>query len=121
MLCRRLKALGIGNVNPSNVRLTTLLGAGATPEEFVASVPKALSAKDPFAYLLGIVEGERIRAAQLMRQVHHGPMPSQPQSAFAERRQRQLAVAGALTGKPMPAPPPVQPVEVIDAETRLLP
>ncbi len=81
MLCRRLKAMGIGNVNPGNLRLDTLLKAGATPEEFLAAAPKAMQANDPFAYLLGIVEGERIRAAQVARQVHHGPMPPRPGNA----------------------------------------
>ena len=124
MLCRRLKAMGIGNVNPGNLRLDTLLKAGAQPEEFVAAAPKALSANDPFAYLLGIVEGERIRAADMAKRVHQGPMPAAPPPAgsFAERRDRQLTVAAVLTGvqPPKPAPKPIHPDEVIDGQTRLL-
>lgn len=123
MLCRRLKAMGIGNVNPGNLRLDTLLKAGAQPEEFVAAAPKALSANDPFAYLLGIVEGERIRAADVAKRVHQGPMPTAPPApgSFAERRDRQLTVAAVLTGVQSPkAPAPAQPVEVIDGQTRLL-
>ncbi|WP_067070363.1 hypothetical protein [Roseateles chitosanitabidus] len=76
LLCRRLKAMGISNVAPGHLRFTTLLKAGATPEEFFAAVPKALHARDPFGYLVGVVEGERMRAAEMVKQVHHGPMPT---------------------------------------------
>jgi len=96
MLCRRLKAMGIGNVNPGNLRLDTLLKAGAQPEEFVAAAPKALSANDPFAYLLGIVEGERTRAAEIAQRVHRGPMP------------------------PRGAPPPAQDTAARNAEAKRL-
>ncbi|PIM51916.1 hypothetical protein CS062_17475 [Roseateles chitinivorans] len=98
MLCRRLKAMGIGNVSPGNLRLDTLLKAGAAPEEFVAAVPKALSAKDPFAYLLGIVEGERTRAAEVAKRVHHGPMPPRGASPPPQDTAARNAEAKRLLG-----------------------
>ncbi len=73
-LCRALKTAGIANVNPGNLRLTTLLQAGATEGEFMAHVAKAADKGDPFAYLLGAVEGERKRALSTAGQLHRGPM-----------------------------------------------
>lgn len=111
LLCRRLKAMGISNVAPGHLRFTTLLKAGATPEEFFAAVPKALHARDPFGYLVGIVEGERMRAAEMVKQVHHGPMPggrkaSPPVQDIAARNAEAKRLLGFDT-------PPTQ--EVLDA------
>ncbi len=74
-VCIALKRAGIGMVNPSNPRLLALLQAGATPDEFTAAATKALDKADPFAYVLGTVEGERTRATRLAGQVHRGPLP----------------------------------------------
>lgn len=74
-LCLALKRLGIGGVNPGHPRLLALLAAGATEAEFAGFVPQALGSNNPFAYLLGVVEGERKRAATVAAQSHRGPMP----------------------------------------------
>ena len=40
----------------------------------MALLPSADKARDPFAYLLGAVEGERIRAKATGGQLHRGPL-----------------------------------------------
>jgi uncharacterized protein YdaU (DUF1376 family) len=77
LLCRRLRQAGIGNVNPGHPRLAALLAVGATEAEFLALTGKAMTASDPFAYLLGAVEGERKRAAETRAQLQGGPAPAQ--------------------------------------------
>jgi uncharacterized protein YdaU (DUF1376 family) len=77
-ICRALKTAGIANVNPGNLRLTTLLAAGATEAEFLAHADKARDKGDAFAYVLAAVEGERKRAAATAGQLHQGAMPSAP-------------------------------------------
>jgi hypothetical protein len=76
-VCIALRKAGIASVNPASPRLLTLIEAGATVEEFVAHVAGAIkSGNNPFAYLLGAVEGERKRAAGTASQLHRGPMPT---------------------------------------------
>ncbi len=78
-ITREIRRAGIGNVNPDHLRFRTLVDAGATAAEFLASAPKALQiAGDRFAYLLAIVEGERKRAASTAGEIHRGPMPGTP-------------------------------------------
>ena len=79
-----LKAAGIGNVNPGNLRLTTLLAAGAQQDEFLAHAEKARDKGDAFAYVLAAVEGERKRAAATAGQLHTGRLPNR-QEALEER------------------------------------
>lgn len=82
-LCRELRLAGIADVNPGHPRLLALLAAGAQPAEFVGFVAAARdkSPRTPFAYLLGMVEGERARAAQLAGQLHRGAMPMNAKAA----------------------------------------
>lgn len=77
LLCRRLRQAGIGNVNPGHPRLAALLAVGAAEAEFLAFADKAMTASDPFAYLLGAVEGERKRAAETQARLQGGPAPEQ--------------------------------------------
>ena len=96
-IAKALRQAGI-EASPGTLRFRTLVDAGATTEEFLAMVPDAIDKDKPFAYLLGAVEGERKRAANTARQLHHGPMPQAPpprQSAT----ERQIATMNALTGK----------------------
>lgn len=84
-----LKAHGIGGVGPSHPRLTALLAAGATVEEFTAFAAKALDAAPAraFEYVLGCVEGERQRAKDTAAKLHRGPMPvAQSKQAALEAR-----------------------------------
>ncbi len=74
-VCIALKAAGVAQVNPSNQLLRALVDAGATPAEFTAAAAKAIGKGDPFAYVLGVVEGERKRAAATASQLHRGAMP----------------------------------------------
>lgn len=88
-LCRALADAGIGRTNPGNLRLTTLLEAGATAAEFLAFTDKAKDADDPFAYVLGCVEGERKRAKRNGAEMHRGRLPSKQEAI--EQRNRAAA------------------------------
>jgi hypothetical protein len=70
-----LRKAGI-QANADHPRLLALCEAGATAAEFLALLPTAEKAANPFAYLLGAVEGERKRAAATAEQLHKGPMPN---------------------------------------------
>ena len=86
-VCLALKPLGIRG-NPSHPMLQALVDAGATPQEFVDAAPAAHGKADPFAYLLGVVQGRRRDAADVAKGLHKGPIPptqSKPPTA-AEMR-----------------------------------
>lgn len=76
-VCIALKAAGVQAVNPSHPTLRVLVDSGATVEEFVAAAAKASGKGNAFAYVLGVVEGERKRAAATAGQLHQGAMPGQ--------------------------------------------
>lgn len=76
-ITRQLKAAGLSRVNPGELRFRALVDAGATGDEFLAYVPRALKADDPFAYLVATVEGERKRIAANAGGLHTGPIPKQ--------------------------------------------
>lgn len=92
-VCRQLRQAGIADVNPGHPRLLALLQAGAQPAEFTGFVPAALakSQRAPFAYLLGMVEGERTRAASMAGQLHRGALPNRQEAI----EQRNAAVGDA--------------------------
>ncbi len=89
LLCRALADAGIGRTNPGHPRLQALLQAGATSAEFLAFADKARDMDDPFAYLLGCVEGERKRAKRTGAEVHKGRLPSKQEAI--EQRNRAAA------------------------------
>lgn len=74
-VCLALKAHGI-NGNPSHPMLLALIAAGATAQEFVNAAPSAAGKADPFAYLLGVVKGQRRDAAEAAQGLHKGAMPA---------------------------------------------
>lgn len=74
-VCLALKAHGI-NGNPSHPMLLALIAAGATAQEFVNAAPSASGKADPFAYLLGVVKGQRRDAAEAAQGLHKGAMPA---------------------------------------------
>ncbi len=80
-VCKALRQAGIADVNPGHPRLLALLQAGAQPAEFTGFVHVAKSQRAPFAYLLGMVEGERTRAASMAGQLHRGAMPMTAKAA----------------------------------------
>ena len=94
-LCRDLRRAGIADVNPGHPRLLALLEAGAQPAEFTGFVAAARdkSPRSPFTYLLGMVEGERERAASSASRLHRGPMPNKQQAL--EQRNRVVGQAWA--------------------------
>lgn len=62
-VCKAIKAMGISQVNPGNILLTTLIDAGATLEEFTGAAQAAVEKKKPnFSYVLGIVRSQREEA-----------------------------------------------------------
>lgn len=75
--CLTLKAAGIADVSPGNPKLQALLAAGATLPEFLDAAQRAVASGNArFGYVLGIVAGERRRAAELAAQLHAGAMPA---------------------------------------------
>lgn len=80
-VCLELKKIGIIDVNPAHPELLMLLEAGATLDEFVYAARTAKDKGKGFAYVLGIVKGQRTDAAQL--------------KADAEKRSRSPPSSGA--------------------------
>lgn len=110
-VCLALKAEGIGNVNPGNIRLRTLLDAGATVEEFTGMAGKALGQVNPFAYVLAAVEGERKRAVATAGTLHRGPIPVAETPRVRAARLRTLENSGGILGREK---------EIVDGTVRAL-
>lgn len=85
-----LRRAGI-QANADHPRLMALCEAGATVGEFMALLPAAEGAANPFAYLLGAVEGERKRAAATAGQLHRGAMPNKQEALEARNKAVGLA------------------------------
>jgi hypothetical protein len=77
-ICRSLRSAGIANVNPGHALLAALLEAGATEAEFLGAAPEAKDKRDPFAYVLGVVKGQREDAAKAAQSLLTGPLPTSP-------------------------------------------
>ena len=77
-ICRSLRTAGIANVNPGHALLAALLEAGATEAEFLGAAPDAKDKRDPFAYVLGVVKGQREDAAKAAQSLLTGPLPTSP-------------------------------------------
>ena len=76
-VCLALKAIGISSTNSGDRNLLALIDAGADLQEFVGAAQQAVaSGNGRFKYVLGIVTGERRRAAELAAQLHTGAMPA---------------------------------------------
>lgn len=76
-VCLAMKAAGIPNTAPGRETLRVLVAAGADLTEFVSAAQKAVAlGKADFGYALGIVSGERKRAAELATKLHTGPLPA---------------------------------------------
>lgn len=86
-VCKAMKEIGIGDVNPGNQTLKALIDAGATMDEFTGAATKAVDGTKGFSYALGIVKRDREQAATMADKLHKGEMPeakAQPVS-FAQR------------------------------------
>ncbi len=94
-ICGALRRAGIADTNPGHPRLLALLTAGAQPAEFTGFIAAAMdkAPRSPFVYLLGMVEGERERAAANVTRLHRGPMPNKQEAL--ERRNRAVGESWA--------------------------
>lgn len=111
-VCITLRAKGIPAVNPSHPDLLALLEGGAEIGSFVAAAEKAVTAgKGSFAYVLAVVKGQIADSQRIAAKARDSPQPQ-------TRKDRQLETAALLTGTRRPPP---KPLEVIDADSRILP
>lgn len=119
-LCRVLRKAGIADTAPGHPDLIALAEAGVTDAEAQGAALSAVDrGKGRFAYVLGILKGQRIEAAQTAKGLHQGPMPQ----ASASRKDVQLQTAALMTGA-APMTGRIRPItdpETIDVETRILP
>ncbi len=67
-VCVALSAAGLSSVNSSHPDLLTLLDEGAEIQEFVNAIPIARERGKGFAYVLGVVKGQRSDAQRLASQ-----------------------------------------------------
>lgn len=94
-VCIALKAAGIAAVNPGHPMLRTLVDAGADVVEFIGAVKASEGKADRFAYVLGVVEGQRKRAASTAGTIHRGPLRVVGKQAALEAHNRAVAEAWA--------------------------
>lgn len=91
------------DIQPANPLFLALVEAGATPEEFAAAARAAAGRRRPFQYALGVVQGERERAADAAKGLLRGPLPAAapaPEPEWRqERRERMSAFAGPAAAK----------------------
>ncbi|PTQ70823.1 hypothetical protein C8R26_1319 [Nitrosomonas oligotropha] len=64
-VCLEIKKIGIIDINPAHPKLLMLIEAGATIDEFMHAARTAKDKGKGFAYVLGVVNGQRADAAQL--------------------------------------------------------
>ena len=109
-ICRSLRTAGIANTNPGHPMLGALLEAGATEAEFVGAVAEAATKRDPFAYLLSVVKGQREEAAKAVQGLHKGPLhqaaPTETAYARKMREQYELMAPSIAARKPGGFPTP---------------
>lgn len=89
IVCKAMKALGVGDVNPGHPDLLMLLEAGATTAEFEGAALTAVAKHRGFAYALGVLKGTRKAAAEALKTLHTGPLPA----AQTQNRQEALEAA----------------------------
>ena len=94
-ITRSLRQAGISQANPAHIRFRALVDAGASADEFLQYVPKALGISgDRFAYIVGAAEGERKRAAANAGLIHQGAFPAQKTAYLAQREAQAAAWIG---------------------------
>lgn len=92
-VCMAMKSVGVSDVSPSHVGLAVLLEAGAVLQEFTDAASKAVQRGQGFRYALGIVEGERKKAASMATQIHKGKLPAAETEYQRSMRQRMAEAA----------------------------
>jgi len=75
-VCLAIKKIGIIDLNPSHPELLMLIEAGATIDEFMHAARTAKDKSKGFAYVLGIVKGQRTEAAKAKGKVLQGKIPN---------------------------------------------
>lgn len=99
-VCRAMRQIGIADTNPGHPDLLALIAAGATDAEFAGAAQAAVDREKGFAYALGVLKGQRTEAAKSAQGLHQGPLPA---PAGGDRKARQLATAGLMTGAIRPS------------------
>lgn len=120
-ICRAMRQAGIADTNPGNQTLLTLLQAGATEAEFIGAATDAASNAKGFAYALGIVAGERRRAAVLAQQVLNGPLPAAENAYQRSMRERVAEAAPDIARQAPGEQNPVQFFETLEVAARVIP
>lgn len=98
-ISKALRTQGI-QANPHHPRFMALVDAGATANEFLAFADRAKGKADPFAYVLGAVEGERSRAKAMQGQLHTGDMPGEQAEVLWHETAGGIKAMGEKLGRP---------------------
>ncbi len=120
-VCKALKRVGIGDVQPGHPDLLALIAAGASDVEFESAGRTAVDRGKGFAYALGTLKRQRTDAAHTALAMHTGPMPTAP-APRQTATDRQVATMNALTGKDRSHDRPRAPAaDTIDIAARVVP
>lgn len=95
-ITQALRKAGIQRCNPGHLTFRALVDAGATADEFLAYVDGALEKRDPFAYLLAVVESARREAKEVGDAVHRGSMAPPNPAAWRDTDLGVRAMAAQL-------------------------
>lgn len=79
-VCLAIKKIGIIDLDPSHLELLMLIEAGATIDEFMHAARTAKDKSKGFAYVLGIVKGQRTEAAKAKGKVLQGKIPNKAEA-----------------------------------------
>lgn len=101
-ITQALRKAGIQRCNPGHLTFRALVDAGATAEEFLAYVEAALEKRDPFAYLLAVVDSARREAKEVGDAVHRGSMAPPNPAAWRDTDLGVRAMAAQLGMTPKP-------------------
>lgn len=103
-VCKAMKRAGVGDVNPGNQTLKTLIDAGATLDEFTGAAAKAASTQKGFAYALGIVKRDREQAALMVDKLHHGDLPA-AETTYQRSMRERMTEAAPMFARAAPGAP----------------
>lgn len=122
-VCKAMKLKGIGDTNPGNQTLKTLLEAGAALDEFTGAAQKSAGGGKGFVYALGIVKRDREQAAALVGKLHRGELPTAETAYQRSMRERVEQVAPSIARRDPNAnsASPVQFFEALDVSSRVVP
>lgn len=110
-----MRRIGI-SIAPGNPDLLALIAAGATEAEFEQAGEVAHRMGKNGAYALGVLKRQRTEAAEAVKAMHKGPMPSveTPRERAARERAEEISPMAARKRPPPPT------AEVIDVTSRRL-